>query len=108
MNRRYAMVSLVVCIALLNSLLAQDEQIDMAKLRRIHEKAKSGQTLTTEEQAYYQRGKAARRQKDGKQKAAPKVAVAAAGEAGKAVTGLVPLCDMKADQKYKGEDGGLY
>jgi len=78
-------------------------------VRSIRQKDQSGQKLTVEEGKYYERAKAARRKGAEPGKAAPaKTAVAVAGDSGKTSTGLTPLCDMKADQKYKGEDGGLY
>ena len=84
-----------------------DEPIDMTRLRRIHQKAQSGQQLTAEEQAYYDRGKAIR--KAGKKAAPPPAATKSTDpKAANTSTGLLPLTDMAAGQTYKGQDGGLY
>jgi len=86
------------------------DAIDMAQLRRIHQKAQSGQKLTPDEQTYYERGKAAR-QKASRQEKKARPAANAAGKApaaGKTSTGLIPVTDMTAGQTYLGQDGGLY
>lgn len=75
----------------------QDDAIDWARARALHQRVLRGEKLTAEEQAYHDR--AAR-------------ALAARGGRGSAPspresTGLVPLTDL-ADGKYKGETGGLY
>jgi hypothetical protein len=94
-------VGLAICLA--------DDPLDSAKVRRLHLKTKSGEKLTPEEQLYYERGKTARHQGAGREKGkAAAVTSAPAANAGKTSTGLVPLCDLTKDQKYKGEDGGLY
>jgi hypothetical protein len=92
--------------------VAQDA-IDLAKLRKLHQRAQQGEKLTPEEQAYYERGKAARKQGalPGAQPAPRKAAQgkkAPPADPPRTSTGLVPLTDLAADQKYKGEDGGLY
>jgi hypothetical protein len=89
---------------------AADEALDLNRVRQLHQKVQSGQQLTPEEQAYYERGKGARRNgrtdeqpsKDRAGDSAPPALEA------KTSTGCVPLCDMMADDRYKGEDGGLY
>jgi hypothetical protein len=97
----------IVIGCLIAAAVAADDPIDMAKLRRIHQKAQSGEQLTPEEQAYYERGKAAR--KTGKQSPPPaKKSKSAEAKAGKTSTGLVPLSDLTAEQSYRGQDGGLY
>ncbi len=87
-----------------------NDAIDMTKLRRIHQKAQGGQQLTPEEQAYYERGKAARQQAKQQEKkgSAPARGAEKSRAAGKTSTGLVPLTDMFAGLRYQGQDGGLY
>jgi hypothetical protein len=82
-----------------------DEPLDSRKVSQLHQKARSGQPLTPEEQAYYERGKDARR--EGAQPRQKRASVQSSLDA-KTSTGLVPLCDMTAGDRYKGEDGGLY
>jgi hypothetical protein len=84
--------------------------IDMAKAKALYEKSQRGETLTAEEQAYFQRakeqmqkGQASGPQGQGKGPMSGKPAIT-----GQESTGLVPLSQLKGDQKYKGFDGGLY
>ena len=84
---------------------AAEPPIDFERARQLIQKERSGQTLTADEQDYLQRAREARRQgmaaKDRPpgqpQRLEPRPS-----------TGLVPLCDMSADDRYQGEDGGLY
>lgn len=78
------------------------EDIDFEKARQLLRRRRQGETLTLDEQAYLDRAREARRQRGGRRpgdsdRPAPKP-----------FTGLVPLCDMTADDQYKGEEGGLY
>jgi hypothetical protein len=101
---------LVVLTAVALCASAADDAIDLNRVRRLHQKVQSGQQLTPEEQAYYERGKAARRtgqtgeqpSKERSDDPAPPALET------KTSTGCVPLCDMTAADRYKGEDGGLY
>jgi hypothetical protein len=90
------------------------DSIDFNKARMLLEKERRGEKLTADEQSYLERAKAAR----GKTKAQPDAAQAQpkankaqkrpAGRQPQESTGLKPLSDMKAEDRYKGEDGGLY
>jgi len=73
--------------------------IDFQRAQELMRKRQQGQTLTEEEQQYLQRAIEARRAAQGRPEGAPPP---------KAATGLVPLPEMGKDDKYKGEDGGLY
>jgi hypothetical protein len=105
--RRLAVCFTLAALALGTLHLHAADEIDWDKARRIHQKAQSGQKLTAEEQAYYDKARAARSRAPGNGSGGNN-----AGGAGqltpRASTGLVSLTDMTADQKYKGEDGGLY
>ncbi|HEY2573536.1 MAG TPA: hypothetical protein VGH65_05675 [Verrucomicrobiaceae bacterium] len=88
---------------------AADEPIDSRKLRELHQKVKAGQKLSPEDQAYYDRGLVARRKGEvGKPSGEPGSSPSAATGTGKTSTGMVPLPDLTAEARYKGEDGGLY
>lgn len=93
---------------------AADDSLDNRKLRQLHQRVKNGEKLSPEDQAYYDRGRDARRKgevpkKKGEPAPAPaSTPASASAEGGKTSTGLVPLCDMTADDRYHGEDGGLY
>lgn len=105
--------SLPVLLLLLTASFAYGQAtnaIDMARLRRLHQKAQSGAKLTSDEQAYYDRGKAARQQANRQDKKTQPRANDAAQTpaAGKPTTGLVPLTDISAGQTYQGQPGGLY
>ena len=85
---------------------APSDPIDFNYARQLLQKSRSGQTLTAEERAYLDRARAERARRTG-------AGGAAAGRAGpvpaeKTSTGLVPLTQMAVQDRYKGEDGGLY
>ncbi|HEX7901566.1 MAG TPA: hypothetical protein VF950_27650 [Planctomycetota bacterium] len=71
--------------------------VDMARARELLRKQRSGEALSPEEAAYLKRAMEERRG------AAPPPAAAP-----RATTGFKPLDEMGADDRYKGEDGGLY
>ncbi|MEI7730337.1 MAG: hypothetical protein WCO56_12240 [Verrucomicrobiota bacterium] len=78
---------------------------EMQRARELMQKQNGGQTLTEEEQAYlkqmrekYGQG----RQGQGQGKSAP------AAPPPRESTGLIPLDQMSAQEKYKDQDGGLY
>jgi hypothetical protein len=72
-----------------------DDGIDWKKANQIHQKFVRGEKLTTEEQAYHDR---VTKLLQARQQPPP----------AKPPTGLKPLCDMSAENRYKGQDGGLY
>ena len=82
--------------------IAQDNTpgIDFDKARRLLQRERAGQTLNAEERAYLQRAKEIRRSQQpprrqpSNQRPAPER--------------LIPLTDMTADDRYEGQDGGLY
>jgi hypothetical protein len=80
------------------------DAIDWDKARALHQREQKGEPLTADEQAYLDRAKA-ERQKGNASKGPTSGKPAITGQES---TGLVPLSQMKADQKYKGFDGGLY
>ncbi len=71
--------------------------IDWDKARQLHQREQKGEKLTAEEQTYLNRAKALRNARPGN-----------ATNQRKVPEYLPPLCDMKADERYEGEDGGLY
>ena len=73
------------------------EAIDWERAQQLHRKAQSGEKLTAEEQAYYDRARAARGGGGGERPPAP----------APWTEHLTPLTELGA-AKYKGEDGGLY
>jgi len=84
-------------------LAAQDadqanEPIDWQKARALLQRERAGERLTPEDQAYLDRAKQARAQR-GQQSAAPPP---------RATTGLRPLTEMTAEDRYQDQDGGLY
>ena len=76
-----------------------DDGIDWEKAQRIHEKFERGDKLTDEEQGYHDRAAKALQSKNKPQQFGPVI---------KPPAGLRPLSDMTAEDRYKGEDGGLY
>jgi len=78
------------------------EEIDWARARELYQKFRRGEALTPDESAYLERAKAAKGREPRPKGPMPQVPPA------KPSTGLVPLDQMTAEEKYKGEDGGLY
>lgn len=81
--------------------VAAPERIDFEKARGILQKRKRGEALSLEEDAYLRRAMEARRGRGGERGPAP-------GVEPRASIGQKPLTDMGAEDRYKGEDGGLY
>jgi len=79
--------------------VAQTDEIDWAKARQLHQRVRQGEKLTEEEQAYYERARALRSKAGPGQRPSPPA---------KPPVGLKPLTDMTANDRYKGQDGGLY
>lgn len=79
---------------------AADDPIDFERARELFRRRQRGDTLTADEEAYLQRAiKARNAQGNRNSRAVPQ---------SRASTGLVPLTQMTADDRYEGEDGGLY
>jgi hypothetical protein len=83
------------------------DAIDRNKIKELYEKSKRGDKLTDEEQKYLDRAIQELKKAQGKK---PDPAKQPAGEKREEQksTGLKPLTEMGADDRYKGEDGGLY
>lgn len=73
----------------------QTEEIDFARARQLMQKRRAGEKLTADEEAFLKRAQAEyqRRQQP---------------IASRDKTGLKPLTEMTGDDRYQGEDGGLY
>jgi hypothetical protein len=79
------------------------EAIDFARARELRQKKLSGQKLTEDEEAYLQRALESRKRQGrpaGQRPPGPLTP--------REKTGLVPLTEMGADDRYKEQDGGLY
>lgn len=74
--------------------------LDMEKARELFQKRQRGGKLTPEEERYVQRGLEALRNQQGGRPGANLTP--------RESTGMKPLTEMSADDRYKGEDGGLY
>lgn len=83
--------------------------IDMARARDLYQRSQRGEKLSADDEAYLQHAKEVISRANGEQpgQARGQPQRPNAPPATQA-TGLVPLDQMTADQKYKGEDGGLY
>jgi len=84
--------------------------IDWNYARTLLDKSNHNEKLTADEQAYLDYAKRARAEmiREGKRPPEPGAASRPAATQGATSTGLIPLDQMTAEQKYKGEDGGLY
>jgi len=93
------MLAACAMVVVLGQAIAQTKDgIDWDKAKAIRQRMLEGERLTDQERAYLQR---AREAIQAKQK--PR-----APEPLKPPAGLTPLTDMTADDRYKGQDGGLY
>jgi len=95
-------IGLVTCVLLLRltqTYAQTDDQIDWNRAQQIHQKFLQGEKLTDEEKAYHDRAAMAFLAKSKQANQMPPA---------KPPVGLKPLCDMTAQDRYKGEDGGLY
>ena len=77
---------------------AESDEIDFNMARRLLRPQRRGEKLTPEEREYLQRARNTRRRQVPRR----------SNSAGKSSLGLIPLTDMTADDRYKGQDGGLY
>ena len=85
------------------SAVQEQEPIDFQRARALLQKRRQGEKLTPVEEAYLQRAIEARRARRN-QGERPRRAAIEPRES----TGLTPLSEMTADDRYAGEDGGLY
>lgn len=81
---------------------AEEAPIDWERAQQLHRRASSGEKLSAEDQAYYERAKAVRSQGQQGKPQGGKGAVPAPW-----TQHLTPLTELGTG-KYKGEDGGLY
>ena len=94
-----------VVLFLAVSLSLADEPIDWSRARELYEKRQRGETLTTEEQTYLERAR--------KQRAAGSKDTRSKRDQTNASPGEQPArhctpLDELAQEKYQGEEGGLY
>ena len=91
------------------------DEVDWQKAQRLLQRERSGQTLTAEEKAYLDHAKEVRQRMIRAGQTPPGAQSRPAGQGPQLrpapstkPTGLVPLDQMTAQDKYKGQDGGLY
>ncbi|MDB5338332.1 MAG: hypothetical protein JWN70_3951 [Planctomycetaceae bacterium] len=77
---------------------AASDPIDFDRARELFRKRQSGEELSASEDAYLRRAMEARRKQQG----------GGPAPVPRDKTGLVPLSDMTAKDRYQGQDGGLY
>ena len=117
MNKFLARFAAICLMALSLAVCAQErekskpaERIDFERARQLLQQANRGEKLSDEEQQYLDKAKAARRAQAGK--ARPDKARPMGGNSrallNRQTTGLKPLTEMSADDKYLDQDGGLY
>lgn len=95
--------ALLILLAGACAALAQTTEtpIDWQKAQSLFRREQRGETLSPEDQKYLDHAKEVRRKGGGDRGNAP-------GNQRKAPASLKPLCDMTAEDRYEGEDGGLY
>jgi hypothetical protein len=91
----------------IGSVLNAQDGIDRQRVKELYEKSRRGDKLSPEEQKYLDRAlQILKKSKDKKPFQVKEDANAKWKE--QPSTGLKPLSEMTADDRYKGEDGGLY
>ena len=81
----------------------KDESIDFDRARKLNQRRQGGETLSADDEAYLKRALEARR------KGAPQSAgQQQSNRTPRETTGLKPLTEMKAEDRYQSQDGGLY
>jgi hypothetical protein len=100
---------LALCVCLGGVSMGQDD-FDRERVKALYEKSKRGDKLTPEEQKYLDAAIAKLKKSGDKKpnKDKPDSKEPAEQPKEQSSTGLKPLTEMSADDKYKGEDGGLY
>ena len=91
-------VLLTTCFLGLGLASAAAQPIDWNKAKQLRQRVLQGERLTEEERAYLERARQALQAKP-KPRALEQI---------KPPVGLKPLTDMRADERYQGQDGGLY
>ncbi|HSG70608.1 MAG TPA: hypothetical protein VLA12_09355, partial [Planctomycetaceae bacterium] len=86
----------------------QEEKIDFNKARELLRKQRSGEKLSADEEAYLKRAIEARRNSPGIVKRAGRGGADPRTLGPVENTGLIPLDQMTADDRYLEQDGGLY
>ncbi|MCX7046725.1 MAG: hypothetical protein NTX50_14725 [Candidatus Sumerlaeota bacterium] len=93
---------------------AKEEPIDFNRARQIRQRMMQGEKVSDEDKAYLEKAKKAYEARQAQPGRNAPGQPGQPGERGKPVADeallatLKPLTDMGADDKYKGEDGGLY
>jgi len=101
---------LLLLFAAVSSVSTGQDSFDRSKVKELYEKSKRGDKLTAEEQKYLDRAiRELKKSNDTKSNASKPVAPDSDEKRQEQrSTGLKPLIEMTADDRYKGEDGGLY
>jgi hypothetical protein len=99
----FALCTILAASAILIAQATRPSDIDWNYARTLLDKEHSGQQLTADEKTYLDNAKRIHNA----QAMRPQTNPAGAAATTKS-TGLVPLDQMGADDRYKGEDGGLY
>jgi hypothetical protein len=84
------------------------ESFDRNRVKELYEKSRRGEKLTLEEQKYLDRALQLLKKPSDKKPDLEKPLPADEKRKEQPSTGLKPLTEMTADDRYKGEDGGLY
>jgi hypothetical protein len=98
----------VLCVSI--SSVNGEDPIDRERVKQLYEKSKRGDKLTPEEQKYLDRA-IQELKKSNEKKPDPGTPLNPKADEKREEqksTGVKPLTEMTADDKYKGEDGGLY
>ncbi len=82
---------------------ANEAVIDFDRARELLQRQKRGDQLSADEEAYLRRAIEARRKESGQSKGGP-----SATTSPRESIGLKPLTEMTAEDRYQGQDGGLY
>jgi len=108
--KKQSVFVVIFCLLALvaSSLQGQDasEPVDFNRAKEIMQKQRQGEQVTPAEKQYLERARAEYQRQHPQQQGKP--GTPQEQLVGKPSTGLKPLPEMSASDKYKGEDGGLY
>lgn len=99
----FALVALLFSSTLLQG-QADESPINWERAKELYQRERRGDSLSGDDQAYLNRAKEVRRTGGGDSGST----AGATASLRKAPESLSPLCDMTAEDRYEGEDGGLY
>jgi hypothetical protein len=99
LRQQTVLIALLVLTGAVQAVAQPQSEIDWNRARELRQRRLRGEKLTEDEQSYLQRAIELRQKQRPRQRRPVEI---------KPPVGLKPLTDMTGDDRYKGQDGGLY